>query len=98
MESIKLNYWIVRDDVFETALWKFYAKVKPGNYSVEVEINDSDMEVRTYKFANFEQGFAFVQDKVHKAFTFEEIEEAYNEIYKDKPKVKSLRNNKKNKS
>ena len=93
MESIELNNWIVRENAFEVALWKFYAKLIPGNYSIDVEINDSDMIVKKYKFKNFEEAFDFVQKHVHKAFTFDEIDEAYNNLNKDKPKVKTKKIN-----
>ena len=90
MKNIELQNWIVKENTFEIALLNsYYAILQPGNYSIEVEIIDSNSVIKKYKFQNFENAFSFVEKHVSKALSYNDIDEAYNNLNKDKAKVRT---------
>ena len=94
MRRMDLNHWFIDDDELSIALMRWHVTIKPRNYDVELIIHYDSQIVSTLRFKNYEEAVAFTEQVINKYYELEEIETAYHEMYKDKPKVRSKRKSK----
>lgn len=99
MVSIKNIQWIMRENTLEVSTLNYYVKIIPRNYNLDLQIIQDGVNVAlTLKFMTYEEAIDFTQEVVKNREnyypTLEDIQNTYNQMYNNKPKVRSKKRNK----
>ena len=92
----KNNSWSVHENTFVIYYMRFCIHIVPKSYNIEMQLYSDNQKLLSLKFSNYEEALDFAQTYVgdyHICWTAEDVQAKYNELYGERPKVRTKRNN-----
>ena len=88
MKKIDFNHWFIKDNKLEVSLLNLFASIEitknDQNVFYKLRVSDQDMETAMFNFYTLEDAVSFIEDKIRRCRSTEEVINMYQDMHINK--------------